>query len=90
MWCAVNRVTPSGRVLGEAEKISPAQALKAVTIDAAYQLHLDDEIGSLEAGKRADMAILDADPLEADPMTIRDISVWGTVLGGVRYPAAGR
>ena len=90
MWCAANRITPSGRVLGEAEKITPAEALKAVTIDAAYQMHLDHEIGSLEAGKRADIAILDEDPLVVDPMKIRDIEVWGTLLGGIRYQAADR
>ena len=90
MWCAVNRVTPSGRVLGEYEKITPAEALKAVTIDAAYQLHLDHEIGSLETGKQADIAILDADPLSVDPMSIKDIGVWGTLLGGIKHEAAGR
>ena len=90
MWCAVNRVTPSGRVLGENEKITPAEALKAVTIDAAYQLHLDHEIGSLETGKQADIAILDADPLSVDPMSIKDIGVWGTLLGGIKHEAAGR
>ena len=89
MWCAVNRLTPKGRVLGEAEQISPYEALRAVTINAAYQLHLDHEIGSLEAGKRADFAVLEEDPLSVDPMTIRDIAVWGTVLGGQPYPAGG-
>lgn len=89
MWCAVNRVTPSGRVLGETEKISAYEALRAVTISAAYQLHMDDEIGSLEAGKRADFAILEEDPLSVPPMQLRDIGVWGTVLGGIKYPAAG-
>ena len=89
MWCAVNRVTPSGRVLGEAEKISAYEALRAVTISAAYQLHMDHEIGSLEAGKRADFAILEDDPLSVEPMQIRDIGVWGTVLGGIKYPGAG-
>ena len=88
MWCAVNRVTPSGRVLGAEEKISPYNALRAVTIDAAYQLHLDAEIGSLEAGKRADFAVLEDDPLGVDPMKIKDIRVWGTVLGGNKQPAA--
>ena len=88
MWCAVNRLTPSGRTLGEVEKISAHEALKAVTLSAAYQLHLDDEIGSLEAGKRADFAILDADPLTVDPLHIKDIGVWGTVLGGKAYAAA--
>ncbi len=86
MWCAVNRVTPSGRVLGEHEKISAYDALYAVTVDAAYQLHLDHEIGSIEAGKFADFTVLDASPLDVDPMAIKDINVWGTVLGGVKYP----
>jgi len=90
MWCAVNRLTPSGRILGEIEKISPYEALKAVTISGAYQLHLDDEIGSLEAGKKADFAVLQEDPLSIDPMHIRDIEVWGTVLAGTKHPAAGQ
>ena len=90
MWCAVNRVTPSGRVLGEEEKITAEQALKAVTIDAAYQMHMDHEIGSLEAGKRADMAILDEDPLAVEAMKIKDIGVQGTILGGIVYMGAGK
>lgn len=89
MWCAINRVTPKGRVLGEVEKISPYEAMKAVTINAAYQMHLDHEIGSLEAGKKADFAILGDDPLAVDPMAIKDISVWGTVLVGNKHPAPG-
>ena len=89
MWCAVNRMTPSGRVLGETEKISAEQALRAVTISAAYQMHMDAEIGSLEPGKRADFAILADDPLTVEPLEIRDIEVWGTVLGGVKYQANG-
>jgi len=87
MWCAVNRLTPSGRVLGESEKISAYEALRAVTLSAAFQLHMDDEIGSLEAGKRADFTILADDPLCVPPMAIRDIGIWGTVLGGIKYPA---
>lgn len=88
IWCAVNRVTPSGRVLGEQEKISAYDALWAVTQDAAYQMHLDHELGSIECGKWADFAVLDASPLDVDPMAIKDIGVWGTVVGGVPYPAA--
>jgi len=88
MWCAVNRLTPSGRVLGEAEKITPEQALHAATIGAAYTLHMDDEIGSIEAGKRADFAILEDNPLTVDPMAIRDIKVWGTVLSGTPQEAS--
>ncbi len=87
MWCAVNRVTPSGRVLGEHERISAASALRAVTIGAAHQLHLDDELGSIESGKAADFTVLEDDPLTVDPMTIRDIGVWGTVVAGTPFPA---
>ena len=88
MWCAVNRVTPSGRVLGEYERITPYEALHAATIGGAFQLHMDHEIGSIEAGKFADFAVLDASPLDVDPMAIRDIGVWGTVVGGQVFEAA--
>lgn len=88
MWCAVNRVTPSGRVLGEYEKITPYEALHAATIGAAFQLHMDHEIGSIEAGKFADFAVLAQSPLDVDPMVIRDVEVWGTVVGGIPFEAA--
>lgn len=88
MWCAVNRVTASGQVLGEYEKLTPYEALHAATLGGAYQLHMDDEIGSLEAGKAADFAVLDDSPLDVEPMAIKDIPVWGTVVGGTAYPAA--
>jgi predicted amidohydrolase YtcJ len=88
MWCAVNRITPSGRVLGEYEKITPYEALHAATLGAAFQLHMDDEIGSIEAGKYADFAVLKDSPLDVDPMGIRDIEVWGTVVGGEVFQAA--
>ena len=88
MWCAVNRVTPSGRVLGEAERISPELALEAVTLGSAYQMHLDAEFGSIECGKAADFTVLGDDPLTVDPMAIRDIDVWGTVVAGRPFEAA--
>ena len=50
---------------------------------------MDHEIGSLEPGKRADFAILEEDPLAVEAMHIRDIDVWGTVLGGQVQPTAG-
>jgi len=81
-WCAVSRVTASGSVLGPDERISVMDAMKAITIDAAYQLKLDHEMGSIESGKLADFAVLTDDPLEVDPMALKDIQVWGTVLGG--------
>ena len=88
-WCAVNRLTPSGRVLGVAERVSPEVALRAVTIEAAYQLRLDHEIGTIEAGKRADFTVLEEDPLTVDPADLRDVPVWGTVLGGIPQPGPG-
>ncbi len=88
-WCAVNRVTATGEVLGPDERISLMDAMKAITIDAAYQLKLDHEMGSIESGKLADFAVLEDDPLEVDPMKLKDIVVWGTVLGGIPQPAGG-
>jgi len=86
-WCAVNRLTASGRVLGEAEKISVSDALRAITLGAAYTLKLDHEIGSIEVGKRADFAVLRDDPLELPPERLKDVRVWGTVLGGRVFEA---
>ncbi len=81
-WCAVNRVTPKGRVLGANERISIDQALHAITLGAAWSLKLDHEIGSIECGKRADFCVLEDDPLSVDPMALKDVRVWGTVLSG--------
>ena len=86
-WCAVNRVTPSGRVLGANERISVAQALRAITLGAAWTLKLDHEIGSIECGKRADFCVLEDDPLSVEPMALKDVRVWGTVLSGRVFEA---
>lgn len=85
-WAAVNRLTASGKVLGEAERISVGQALHAITLGAAYTLHLDDKVGSIEVGKFADFTVLEADPFAVDAGEIRDIPLWGTVLGGHVHP----
>lgn len=79
---AVNRVTRSGKILGPEERISPEAALKAVTIDAAYQYFEEAEKGSLEPGKVADLVILSHDPTEVDPMFIKDIEVLETIKSG--------
>ncbi len=81
-WCAVNRMTESGRRLGEAQRISVTAALRCITLGAAYVLKLDGEIGSIQTGKRADFCLLDDDPLTVLPEALKDIPVAGTVLGG--------
>lgn len=87
VWIAVNRIgILSGKVLGASERITPAEALRMVTIDAAITLGVEEKVGSIRAGKFADFAVLDASPLDVDPMKIRDIGVWGIVVGGVKHP----
>ncbi|MCG5075460.1 amidohydrolase [Paraburkholderia tagetis] len=81
-WCAVRRETASGRVLGEAERLTVEEALHAITLGAAYTLRLDHLIGSIEVGKFADFAVLDEDPSTCAPERLKDVPVWGTVLGG--------
>lgn len=83
VWCAVNRRTKSGIVLGEEERISALDALKAVTIQAAYQYHEENEKGSLRAGKKADFVILNQDPLKIDASELRQFKVLETVKDGV-------
>ena len=81
-WCAVNRVAASGKVLGDAERLTVDEALELITLGAARTLKLEDEIGSIAPGKRADFAILASDPTECDSMALKDVPVKGTVSGG--------
>ena len=81
-WCAVNRLTMSGRTLGAAQRITVPEALYAITMGAARTLKLEAEIGSIETGKRADFAVLAEDPLAIDPVRLKDLPVLGTVIGG--------
>ena len=87
-WCAVNRITASGRVQGAAERIGVDNALWAITMGAAFTLHLDGEIGSIEVGKRADFAVLEADPRDGSDDMLRSVPVWGTVQGGRIFAAS--
>ena len=86
-WCAVNRLTASGYLLGPNERITVADALRAITLGAAYSLKMDQEIGSIEVGKRADFAVLEDDPTAVAPVDLKDIPVWGTVLDGRIFSA---
>jgi predicted amidohydrolase YtcJ len=79
---AVLRRTAAGRVLGPGERVTAEDALAMYTRAAAFAMHREDEIGSLEPGKLADFVVLDASPLAVDPERIGDIQVLATVLGG--------
>ena len=85
-WCAVNRITSSGQLLGASERISVADALHAITLGAAHSLHMDDRIGSIEVGKFADFCVLDDDPAQVAPDQLKDIRISGTVIGGRVVP----
>ena len=82
LWSAVNRISRAGVVIGPDQRITPLEALKAITINAAYQYGEEGSKGSLEPGKLADLVILDRNPLTVDPMTIKDIKVVETIKEG--------
>jgi predicted amidohydrolase YtcJ len=81
VWSQVHRRSTGGDVLGPEQSISVMDALKAVTIDAAWQVFQEDNRGSLEPGKLADLVVLSGNPLD-NPMAIRDLKVERTLVGG--------
>ena len=86
-WCAAHRASASGAILGESERLSVADALHAVTLGAARTLKLEHMIGSIEQGKLADFAVLEDDPSRVPAERLKDVQVWGTVLGGRVFAA---
>jgi hypothetical protein len=86
MWSGVNRVTNDGNVRGPEQRVSRMGALKAVTLEAAYSLQMEKDVGSIVPGKLANFTILADNPATSDPMKIKDISVWGTVHEGRVLP----
>lgn len=82
LWSAVNRLSRTGEVIGGAEKINPVEALRALTINGAYQYGEEKTKGSIEKGKLADLVILSANPLNVDPVKIKDIVVIETIKEG--------
>lgn len=82
----MRRATREGNELTPSEKLSAREALESITIDAAYALGLDAELGSIEVGKLADFTILESNPLETPAEAWEDIEIWGVVLDGEKRP----
>ncbi len=82
VWSMVHRGSYGGDVIGSDQRVGVMEALRAVTIDAAWQIREEDNRGSLEAGKWADIVVLDDDPL-TDTLNLREIEVERTLVGGV-------
>lgn len=87
-WAGVNRITPSGRVADPSQRITIDQALRAVTIEAAYSWGKEAQIGSIAPGKIANFTVLEQDPYKVDPKKLKDIPIWGTVFEGRLFPVA--
>ncbi|MEE8557356.1 MAG: amidohydrolase [Myxococcota bacterium] len=84
MRTAVTRETRLGEPIAPSEAISAEQALRAITIDAAWQLFADDRVGRIRAGKLADLTVVDRNPLEMEPGDLNSLQVLETWLGGRR------
>jgi predicted amidohydrolase YtcJ len=82
MHVAVTRRTRKGAKIGPEQCVPVEAALKALTIDAAYQLRMDDRIGSIEPGKWADFVVLGRNPLTCDPERLLEIPIVKTIIGG--------
>lgn len=83
LWAAVNRQSKGGNDIGREEQgVSVMDALRGITINAAYQYFEEDRKGSLEVGKLADLVILDKDPRAVEPMELRDLVVLETIKEG--------
>ena len=83
VWTATNRTSRSGVTIGEDEKLTAYEALKAITIWAAYQHFEEDKKGTLEPGKLADLVILNENPLTVEPNAIQNIYVIETIKEGI-------
>ena len=82
IWCAVNRKTKEGKTLGENEKISVIEAIKALTINAAYEYFEEKDKGSIKEGKLANLIVINKNPLKVNKDEIRDIKVLETIKNG--------
>ena len=86
-WVASNRVTLAGNVRAPAERLSLDKALRAITIEAAQVIGMDESVGSIAAGKKADFAVLDRDPRIGGAAALQEVNVLGVVFEGRWFPA---
>ena len=83
IWSAVNRITRNGIVSGPEQRVDVYDALKGITINAAYEYFEEDSKGSIKVGKRADLIIVDRNPLKVDTLELKDIQLLETIKDGV-------
>ena len=88
-WVASNRITLDGNVKAPEERLSLDKALRAITIEAAQIIGMDDQVGSIAAGKKADFVVLDRDPRESGAKGLRAVQVEGVVFEGRWFAADG-
>jgi len=88
-WCAVNRRTPRGRIACPEQRVGVHDALRAITIEAAYSWRMEHELGSIAAGKLANFTILGENPYAVEPEHLNRIPVLGTVYAGRWFPSTG-
>lgn len=86
VWAAVNRFTAEGPIAGPQHRVPLDDALKAITIDAAFSIQMEKRVGSIEVGKDANLTMLMQSPYEVVPEKLKDIQVWGTMLEGRVQP----
>ena len=84
-WTAINRITSGKNKVSQDQRVDTYTAMKAITISAARTLNLENDIGSIEAGKTANFTILKENPFKVDPMLIKDITVLATVYKGTLH-----
>ena len=85
-WSAITRTTLSGRQMQPPDGLTLDEAMRAITVDAAHILGLEKDIGSIEAGKLADFAVLEEDPTEVPVDGLQNLQIWGVVFEGAVYP----
>jgi hypothetical protein len=87
IWSAVNRFTVEGPVMGPDQVLDLDASLRAMTIEAAFSIRLENEVGSVVPGKFANFTVLEQSPYEVATSALKDIPVWGTILEGRVQPA---